>query len=381
MLKTSIELHEARQVDMKLMMYLSFSFSFVVSRSSPLSLLPLFICSCVLRNIHGFAFFSFSFLYFLLTRLLTKAEGSRQSCPSVESLPLAYSFSLRSAGASGGAGSSRSSMALPHSHQTMLPATMVNPYSTPHHPSSPPILGHHHSTQQQQDSSSSSPKPFVGRDEREGAFGIRSGNSSSSNTQHRYSSGTYQHRGQQQQHQQQHHRSRGPAYPPPPVPTSAPPLSSTVSRFSQFQQSIGSSLVQAEAALWGTADPLQRRSSANSDSKSRGEDRAPAWQYGSTLHCSSFVHTIDYLFRPFVLSSQFFSCMVAFIFIHRLALKWRMQKKDRTIVSKEFTLLPLLSFRLLPRAREVPHAQYLVVAFLRKPFFLFPQILLEASSN
>lgn len=270
---------------MKLMMYLSLFLSFFCCLSTPFSFSSSSFYLFVRSSDHPFLF------TLSATRKLTKAEGSRQSCPSVESLPLAYSFSLRSAGASGGAGSSRSSMALPHNHQTMLPATMVNPYSTPHHPSSPPILGHHHSAQQQHDSSSSSPKPFAGRDEREGAFGMKGGHSSSSSTQHRYSSGTYQHRGQQQQ-QQQHHRSRGPAYPPPPVPTSAPPLSSTVSRFSQFQQSIGSTLVQAEAALWGTADPLQRRSSANSDSKSRGEDRAPAWlQYGSTVHCQSFVHS------------------------------------------------------------------------------------------
>lgn len=189
------------------------------------------------------------------------AEGtSRQSCTSVESLPLAFSFSLR--GPSYGGPSSSRSSAGPSSHIMTLqshppPMPMVsgggglNPYSTPlpfhynpsmvgagatsNHAPSPPPFGCHESQE-----SSSSPKLFPTKDA--GPYGAR--------TNLRYNS-----------FQQQHHPS-APTYPPPPVPTTAPP-----SRFSSHFQSLSPALVQAEAALWGE----QRRSGDLTDKKSRGE--------------------------------------------------------------------------------------------------------------
>jgi hypothetical protein len=74
------------------------------------------------------------------------------------------------------------------------------------------------------------------------------------------------------------------------VPTSAPPSSS---RFSHFQ-SLGPSLVQAEAALWGGEN---RRSGSNggadpADKKSRGERLSLL----SIRHAASFAQKIDGLF-------------------------------------------------------------------------------------
>jgi hypothetical protein len=78
------------------------------------------------------------------------------------------------------------------------------------------------------------------------------------------------------------------------VPTSAPPSSS---RFSHFQ-SLGPSLVQAEAALWGGEN---RRSGSNggadpADKKSRGERLSLL----SIRHAASFAQKIDGLFFVFV---------------------------------------------------------------------------------
>lgn len=132
------------------------------------------------------------------------------------------------------------------------PTGGVNPYSTPishysgstsasaNHAPSPPPFSHLGESQE------SSPKLFS----RDGAaYGRSSGG-------HRYNSF-------------QHHHPTGPTYPPPPVPTSAPP--SSTSRFSHFQ-SLGPSLIQAEAALWGD----QRRNGGidpADKNKSRGEDQ------------------------------------------------------------------------------------------------------------
>lgn len=141
----------------------------------------------------------------------------------------------------------------------------VNPYSTPiphytpspsgsvaaassasNHAPSPPPFSHLGESQE----SSSSPKAFSRETLRDGGPFVVSRTGGQ-----RYSSF-------------QHHHPTGPTYPPPPVPTSAPPTSS---RFSHFQ-SLGPSLVQAEAALWGD----QRRVGSNgqpdpADKKSRGE--------------------------------------------------------------------------------------------------------------
>ena len=201
------------------------------------------------------------------------ADGSRQSCPSVDSLPLAFSFSLRGpsypCGATGGrvpVNPASHIMTLQSQHPLMMVTGLnpsgVNPYSTPiphytpsssgsaaasNHAPSPPPFGHLGESQE----SSSSPKLFSRDTLRDGGSYV------TGRTGHRYSS--FQH----------HHHPVGPSFPPPPVPTSAPPSSS---RFSHFQ-SLGPSLVQAEAALWGGE---QRRSGSNggadpADKKSRGE--------------------------------------------------------------------------------------------------------------
>ena len=197
------------------------------------------------------------------------AEGtSRQSCPSVESLPLAFSFSLR--GPSYGGSSSSRSSAGPSSHiltlQSHASSPMssmlsggggLNPYSTPlpphynpsvmgagaasNHTPSPPPFGCH-GPAEPQEGSSSSPKFFPSKDV--GPYGAR--------TSLRYKS--FQ--------QQPHHHPSAPTYPPPPLPTTAPP-----SRFSSHFQSLNPVLVQAEAALWGE----QRRGGDPADKKSRGE--------------------------------------------------------------------------------------------------------------
>ncbi|XP_046439923.1 rho GTPase-activating protein 190-like isoform X3 [Daphnia pulex] len=210
----------------------------------------------------------------LKTRQKTRqAEGSRQSCPSVDTLPLAFSFSLRGpsypCGATGGrvpANPASHIMTLQSQHPLMMATGLnpsgVNPYSTPiphytpsssgsaaasNHAPSPPPFGHLGESQE----SSSSPKLFSRDTLRDGGPYV------AGRTGHRYSS--FQH----------HHHPAGPSYPPPPVPTSAPPSSS---RFSHFQ-SLGPSLVQAEAALWGGEN---RRSGSNggadpADKKSRAD--------------------------------------------------------------------------------------------------------------
>ena len=175
----------------------------------------------------------------------------------------------------------------------MMAATLnpsgVNPYSTPiphytpspsgsaptsnHAPSPPPFASQH--LGESQELSSSSPKGFS----RDGGGSYVMGRTAP----RLYNSF-------------QHHHPAGPTYPPPPLPTSAPPTSS--SRFSHFQSLGPSSLVQAEAALWGD----QRRvgsngGSMNDDKKSRGESLSrvdisigliildPAW---SCNCCSNF---------------------------------------------------------------------------------------------
>ena len=153
------------------------------------------------------------------------------------------------------------------SHPSMMAGGLnpsgVNPYSTPiphytpspsgsaaaasNHAPSPPPFGHLGESQE----SSSSPKLFSREALRDGGGPYVS----TGRPGHRYSSF-------------QHHHPAGPTYPPPPVPTSAPPSSS---RFSHFQ-SLGPSLVQAEAALWGEQQRRVGNGGADpADKKSRGE--------------------------------------------------------------------------------------------------------------
>lgn len=205
-------------------------------------------------------------LTFSLPKRIIFVEGSRQSCPSVESLPSAFSFSLRGPSYSRTTGPSSHIFTL-HSHPPLStglnPATGgVNPYSTPlphytanHAPSPPPYnlgcgggggaLGAGGVSESQE---SCSPKLLS----REGPYGLRSSL--------RYN--TFQ-----QSMMSNTSSSTGPplpSYPPPPPPAPTAPL-----RFSPFQQ-ISPALIQAEAALWGE----QRRNDSapsQSDKKSRGE--------------------------------------------------------------------------------------------------------------
>jgi len=181
----------------------------------------------------------------LKNRQTLQHEGSRQSCPSVESLPNAFSFSLRGPSYSRTTGPPSHIFTL-HSHPALStglnPATGgVNPYSTPlpHYAPSPPPYnvagGGGGGVPESQESCS--PKLLS----REGPYGLRSSL--------RYS--TFQ------QSMPNASSSTGPplpSYPPPPPPAPTAPL-----RFSPFQQ-ISPALIQAEAALWGD----------QSDKKSRG---------------------------------------------------------------------------------------------------------------
>ena len=203
--------------------------------------------------------------------IFAESQSSRQSYTSAESLPSAFSFSLR--------GPSYSRSGGPPSHiftlQSHPPASSVslglnpsvgshNPYSTPlphfpppplppppnHAPSPPPynLLPGAAGRVGGDSQDSSSPKLLP----RDGPYGVRSSL--------RYS--TFQQSGMSSPGQ----AAAAAGYPPqPPVGAASAP------RFSLFQP-IGSALVQAEAALWGEQRPSPRDPPGqHPDKKSRGE--------------------------------------------------------------------------------------------------------------